>query len=145
MFGKVALAAVFAVVGVTAVVAQTDPIATRKAAMKGVGAATAAGAKFVKGEAPFNLDEAKKILTTYSEGAKAFGGLFPDTSKTGGETTAAPTIWEKNDDFKAALAKWGKEADDAMASVKDLDTFKAAFGNITKNCASCHETFRIKK
>ena len=37
-------------VGLTAVLAQSDPIAERKTAMKAVGAATGLGAKFAKGE-----------------------------------------------------------------------------------------------
>ena len=34
----------------------------------------------------------------------------------------------------------------ADASVKDLDSFKAAFANIGKNdCGGCHEKYRLKK
>jgi len=29
--------------------------------------------------------------------------------------------------------------------VKDLDTFKATFSAITKNCGGCHEMYRAKK
>ena len=72
--------------------------------------------------------------------------LFPDNSKTGGETAADPKIWENMDDFKARLAKLGADAKDAVAKVADLDGFKAAFGNIGKNdCGGCHEKYRIKK
>jgi cytochrome c556 len=50
------------------------------------------------------------------------------------------------DDFKARFAKFGGDAKDALASVKDLDSFKAAFGAIGKNdCGGCHEKYRIKK
>ena len=50
------------------------------------------------------------------------------------------------DDFKARFAKLGTDAKDANAKVTDLDSFKAAFGNIGKNdCGSCHEQYRIKK
>ena len=38
------------------------------------------------------------------------------------------------------------DAKAADASVKDVDTLKAAFGNIGKNdCGSCHEQYRAKK
>jgi len=38
------------------------------------------------------------------------------------------------------------DAKAAAASVKDLDSFKAAFGNIGKNdCGGCHEQYRVKK
>ena len=50
------------------------------------------------------------------------------------------------DDFKARLAKLGDDAKAADAKVTDLDSFKAAFGNMGKNdCGSCHETYRVKK
>ena len=39
-----------------------------------------------------------------------------------------------------------RDAKAADASVKDLDSFKAAFGNIGKNdCGGCHEKYRLKK
>lgn len=143
---SVALAASFAcAVGASAVVAQNDPIAARKAAMKATGAATGAGAKFAKGETPFNLDEAKKIFQVYIETAKASPGLFPDTSKTGGETAATPAVWTDNATFKAGFAKWEKDATEALPTVTDLASFQTAFSAVTKNCGSCHETFRVKK
>jgi cytochrome c556 len=50
------------------------------------------------------------------------------------------------DDFKARFAKFGSDAKAADASVKDLDSFKAAMGNIGKNdCGGCHEVYRAKK
>ena len=73
-------------------------------------------------------------------------GLFPDTSKTGGETEALPKIWDDMADFKARFQKFGEDAKTADASVKDLDSFKAAIGNIGKNdCGACHQTYRLKK
>ena len=55
-------------------------------------------------------------------------GLFPDDSKSGGETTAAPKIWSDKAAFNAAFAKFEADSKAAQASVKDLDSFKAAFG-----------------
>ena len=48
-------------------------------------------------------------------------------------------------DFDARFQKFGAEAKAAQASVKDLDTFKASFSGLTKNCGGCHETYRAKK
>ena len=50
--------------GVSAVAAQ-DPIAARKDLMKAIGKETASGARMLKGEAPFNLDQAKAIFKAY--------------------------------------------------------------------------------
>jgi cytochrome c556 len=139
----IAIAAV--ALGVSAVVAQSDPIAARKAVMKGIGDQTKVGAAMAKGEAPFDLAKAKVIFAAYVEAASKLPSLFPENSKTGGETAAAPKIWENTPDFTAKLAKLSSDAKAADGLVKDLDTFKTNFGEITKSCGGCHETYRLKK
>lgn len=130
--------------GLTAVMAQSNPIAERKDAMKAVGAATRDGAAIAKGEVAFDAAKAQAIFKTYADAAKKVPTLFPDSSKTGGETTAAAKIWEDQAGFKAAFVKF--EADAAAgATVANLDGFRTAFGAATKNCGTCHEVYRIKK
>jgi cytochrome c556 len=132
-------------IGITAAVAQQDPIATRKALMKNMGAQSGQAAKFLKGEQPFDLTKAKALLATIAADADKAPALFPDTAKTGGETAALPAIWEKMDDFKAKFAKLGADAKAAEASVTDEATFKTAFPAVGKNCGGCHELYRAKK
>jgi cytochrome c556 len=132
--------------GVSAAIAQQDPIAARKSLMKANGDQAKIGVAMIKGEAPFDLDKARKVFATFEDAAAKAPSLFPDNSKTGGETAADPKIWQDMDDFKARLAKLGADAKDAAAKVTDLDSFKAAFGGIGKNdCGGCHEKYRIKK
>jgi cytochrome c556 len=134
------------VLGVGIAVADQDPIAARRALMKANGDQAKIGAAMVKGEAPFDLDKVHKMFATFEDAATKMPALFPDNSKTGGETAADPKIWENIDDFKARFAKLGTDAKDAAAKVTDLDSLKAAFGNIGKNdCGGCHEKYRIKK
>jgi cytochrome c556 len=142
---RTVLAVAAITIGVTAVVAQSDPIATRKGVMKNVGAMTKTGAQMVKGEAPYDQGKAQEIFATYIDAAAKMPTLFPDNSKTGGDTTASPKIWEDPNGFKAGFAKLSTEANAAKASVKDIDSFKGAFGGLTKNCGGCHETYRVKK
>ncbi|MGX1742803.1 c-type cytochrome [Bosea sp. NPDC055353] len=130
--------------GLTAVMAQSNPIAERQQTMKGVGGATREGAAMAKGEAAFDAAKAQAIFKTYADAAKKMPTLFPDSSKTGGETTAAPKIWEDQAGFKAAFAKFETDAA-AGATVANLDGFRTAFGAATKNCGTCHEVYRIKK
>jgi cytochrome c556 len=94
----IAVVAVTAI-GASAVLAQQDPIAARKALMKANGQSAGALAKMVKGEAPFDADAAKKSFATFEDAAAKMPNLFPDNSKTGGETAAAPKIWEDTADF----------------------------------------------
>jgi cytochrome c556 len=129
----------------TAVVAQQDPIAARQALMKDNGKAAGALAKMLKGESPFDLATAQQSFKTFQDVSAKMPALFPADSKTGGDTTASPKIWENMDDFKARFVKFAADAKAAEASVKDLDGLKAAMGNIGKDCGGCHETYRIKK
>ncbi len=92
MIRTIVVAAVLGL-GVTAVLAQSDPITERRNAMKAVGAATRDGAAIAKGEAPFEAAKAQAIAKAYIDSAKKMPGLYPDNSKTGGETTAATKIW----------------------------------------------------
>ncbi len=139
VFAGMALAA-----GIAAVAAQSDPIAERRNIMKQVGAATRTGTQFVKGEAPFDLAKAKEVLQVYAVAADKTHAYFPETSKTGGETTASPKIWESQEDFRARFDAWAKDIEKAKAQTKDLETFKAEFTTLTKACGSCHQAYRIK-
>jgi cytochrome c556 len=129
-----------------AAIAQQDPIAARQALMKANGEQAKIGAAMAKGDAPFDIEKARKVFAAFEDAATKAPSLFPDNSKTGGNTAADPKIWENIDDFKARFAKFGTDAKDAIASVSDLDSFKAAFGAIGKNdCGGCHEKYRVKK
>lgn len=128
----------------TAVIAQTDPITERRNLMKGVGRASALGSQLVKGETPFDPQKARDVLRAYGEAAEKMPGLFPDNTKEGGGTSAAPKIWEAKSDFDARFAAWNAEIKANSASVETLDGFKTAFGTLTKACGGCHQNFRQK-
>ena len=137
-------------IGVSA--AQEDPIKTRKALMKANGDQAKIGAAMVKGDKPFDLTAVHKIFATFEDAAAKMPALFPDSSKSEANSPEAddfsptPKVWEDMADFKARFVKFGEDAKAAAASVKDLDSFKAAFGNIGKNdCGACHEQYRAKK
>jgi cytochrome c556 len=139
-----AVAAIALGMGIT--IGQEDPIAARKALMKANGDQAKIGAAMTKGEAPFDIAAVHKIFATWEDAAAKMPSLFPDNSKTGGDTAADPKIWGSMDDFKARFAKFGADTKEAAIKVTGLDSFKAAFGNIGKNdCGGCHETYRVKK
>jgi cytochrome c556 len=129
----------------TAAAAQSDAIATRKQTMKGVGDATRAGSAMVKGESPFDAAKAREIFRTYANAADKMHTYFPENSKTGGETTAAPKIWESQAEFRKRFDDWAADIKKASAQADDLGSFKEAFTTVTKACGGCHENFRIKK
>ena len=132
-------------IGITAVAAQSDPIAARRTHMKEVGAQTKTGAGMAKGEIPYDQGKAQGIFAAYVKAATDLPNLFPETSKTGGDTAALPAIWANMSDFKSKADKFAADAKQAQTQVKDLDTFKTSFTGVTKNCGGCHETYRAKK
>ena len=130
--------------GITAVAAQSDPIAARKALMKANGDQSKVATDMLEAKQPFNLDAAKKVFATFAEAGEKAPVLFPDNSKTGGDTAALPTIWEDKADFTARLAKFASEAKAAGAATKDFDSFKVQITEVRKNCGGCHQTYRKK-
>jgi len=142
---RVLIAVAAVAVGATTVIAQQDAIAARKALMKATGGQAAVAAKMIKGEEPFDLAKAKTVFTVFEDTAAKAPALFPPNSKEGGDTAALPKIWENKADFDAKFTKFGADAKAAGPKVTDLDSFKAAFGDVAKNCGGCHNDFRAKK
>ncbi len=143
MITRIVLAAAVAALAATAVVAQGDPIAARKALMKENGAQSRIAREMIDGKRPFDLAAAKKVLATFADAGK-FATMFPANSKTGGETAALPAVWDKKADFDAKVAKFVADAKAAGDKVKDLASFKAAMGDVGKNCGGCHNDYRKK-
>lgn len=138
-------AAAVAVVWSGASIAQ-DVIAKRKDIMKGVGGATKLSNEMIKGEKPYDAKAAAEAMTKISGTWAEFAKSFPKGSETGGETTAAPKIWESFDDFDSKGKAMAKAAETAGAeAAKGADAFKAAFGEVGKTCKGCHELYRIPK
>ena len=148
VFAVVSVAAIAP--GVSAGIAQQDPVKERKALMKEMGQQAKIGGDMIKGDAPFDLQKAHKIFATVETNAAKAPALFAqkvlDEPTADDPYTADPKIWDRMDDFKARLARLGDDAKAADAKVTDLDSFKAVFSNMGKNdCGSCHETYRVKK
>ena len=129
-------------VGATAVYAQSAAIGQRKEIYKSWGAAMKAPGAMAKGEAPFDLAKVQASLKAITDGAPKLEGLFPDDSKTGGETQALPVIWEKKAEFTGLLKKIAADATAASAAIKDEATFKTEWPKIGANCGTCHKSFR---
>jgi cytochrome c556 len=131
------------VIGVGAVVAQTDPIAQRKDLMKQTGKASKSINDMIKGEAPFTSETVAAAYATWDKTASEYGKLFPDNSKgDGGNTRAKAAIWEKRKDFDAKLAAFGKAVADAKAKGTTLEAAKASMSAVGDACTNCHDLYR---
>ena len=133
-------------IGTAVAMSAGDPIAARKAMMKNNGEAMKVVVPMIEGEMEYDPVKAAMAMRILNTAASGFTALFPDSSKTGGETEAAPAIWEKMTDFEAAGDKFATDTAAAVAAAGGgLDSFKAAFGAAAGNCKACHDVFRVKK
>jgi cytochrome c556 len=142
---RTALAIVAIVVGVTALTAQSDPIAARQALMKTNGREGKIGSDMIRGKIPFDLAKAREMFAAFLDAANKMPNLFPENSKTGGDTSASPEIWVHMDDFRARFAKLAADSKAALETVKDRESFTAAYRNVNQTCDGCHEHYRVKK
>ena len=129
-------------IGVTSVVAQTDPIATRKSLMKENNRHAKAVNAMVRGENPFDAAAVNAAFNQWSETASQLPKLFPDNAKEGGNTRAKGAIWENRKDFDAKIGAFTK----AVAAGKDksgsLEAVKASLPAVNDACNNCHDLYR---
>ena len=133
--------------GVGAVVAQQEVLKEAQTTMKSNGKNAGALGAMVKGDKPYDQATVDAALAQLDETAKKLPTMFPETVKgLKGEGDYSPSakIWDDKAGFDEHIASFGKAVTDAKASVKDLDTLKAALPTIGKQCGGCHETFRVK-
>lgn len=117
-------------------------IEERKAAMKAIGGANKGLTEMAKGDAPFDAAKAAagfKAMETNLLKAKA---LFPDDSKTGGDTQTLPSAWEKKADFMAKFDKAVADAKAAGAASTTEAAFKEQHKSMVSNCGGCHKDYR---
>lgn len=133
----VVLAAV--TIGVTGVLAQSDVISERKALMKKNSQHTKGISAMVKGEAPFDAKAVTAAFTQWADTAASLPKLFPDNSKTGGETRALPKIWTDKAGWDAQIAALAKAS---AARPANLEALKKSFAAVSKSCGDCHEGYR---
>ena len=134
-----------AVLATGAAIAQNDPIAQRKAILKDIGDATKPIAAMLKGEAAYDNAVVQKSLATIAGGSQKLPALFPDNSKTGGDTAALPKIWDEKAKFDDLFVKLTAAASAAQGSIKDEASFKTNIRSVLGSCKSCHDDYRAKK
>jgi cytochrome c556 len=141
-----ALAAVVLVFGAGAVIAQSDPIATRMALMKGNDDNARIVVPMMRGQAPFDAAKVDAAFAQWADTAQKLRGLFPDNSKTGQKTRAASKIWVTKADFDAKAAEFAKAvAENRDKAKSSLDGLRAAIPVVGNACDNCHKEYRLSK
>ena len=135
--------------GIGAGVAQQDAVKMAQDTMKanGKNMGGVLGPMF-KGEKPYDQAAVNAALAQFDDTAKKLPTMFPASVKDAkweGDYSPSPKIWEDKAGFDAKIASFAKVVTEAKAKIKDLDSLKANFPGIGKECGACHETFRLKK
>ncbi|MDO9561192.1 MAG: cytochrome c [Bradyrhizobium sp.] len=135
--------------GAGAVLAQQDAVKLAQDTMKANGRnmGTVLG-PMVKGEKPYDQAAVDAALNQFDDTAKKLPTMFPASVKNAkweGDFSPSPKIWDDKAGYDAKVASFAKVVSEAKAKVKDLDSLKANFPGIGRECGACHETYRLKK
>jgi cytochrome c556 len=146
MFRTVVIAGAL-LLGVGAVMAQQDQVKQAQTVMKGNGKNAGALAAMIKGEKPYDQATVDAALAQFDDTAKKLPTLFPESIKglkAEGDYSSSAKVWEDKAGFDEHIASFAKAVSDAKGKIKDVDSLKANFSLIGKQCGGCHETYRVK-
>jgi cytochrome c556 len=131
------------VLGAHVVLAQnTAIIKERQELMKANAEAIKAPTAMAKGEAPFDLAKVKAALKTLHDNSIKLKDMWPEDSKTGGNTRALPAIWTNPKEYVDWFDGFAKDAKAAEAAITDEASFKKEWKNVVDYCGGCHKDYR---
>lgn len=128
-----------------AIAQNVEVIKERKALLEKMGKAAKEPGKMMKQEIPFDAAAVTAALDTFIENAAKLPELFPEDSKTGGETEALPALWENKKDVVERFEKLVADAKAAKSAVGDEFDFTDTWPKVAGNCGGCHKKYRKKK
>jgi cytochrome c556 len=147
MFRTLIAAAALAV-ATTAVFAQADLVAARKALMSENGKYMyRAFPAMLKGETPYDQAVVDAGFTQLNESAQKLPALFSESTKDvppAGRFSISPKAWDNKADLDAKLASYAKTVAEEKPKVKDLETLKSSYAAVAKACDSCHDAYRVR-
>jgi cytochrome c556 len=120
----------------------TAVIKERQDLMKANADALKAPTAMMKGEAPFELTKVQASLKTLQDLSLKLKPLWPENSKTGGNTRALPAIWKDVKEYVDWFDGMAADAKSAAEAIKDEATFKAEWPKVVDYCGSCHRDYR---
>lgn len=127
------------------ILGQDDPRHVRHELMEGVGDAAKPVGGMLRGEVAFDHATVMASLQTFLDASTEFGGLFPDGTG-GGDSRAAPAIWEDRAGFEEALSEWQGAVEAAIAAnPQSLDAVRPAVGPVFNACKNCHDIYRLEE
>jgi cytochrome c556 len=126
--------------GSTLVYAQNiEPIEKRRAVMKTFANAGTPPFQMLKGAEPFDLAKVQATLKTFQDEGPKLKALFPEDSKSGGNTDAAAKIWQERAAFEQAIDTFVSIAKTAATLINDEVSFKTEYPKVGASCGGCHK------
>ncbi len=122
-----------------------EPVEERQALMKSNGQALGLLGATVKGERAFDAEAVLAALEQINANAEKLDVEvhFPEGSG-GGESRAAPVIWEDWTGFVEAVARYKEAAAAGVAAAPtSVEALQSQVGAIGQTCSNCHETYRL--
>ncbi len=100
-----------------------------------------------QGRAPFDAKAAADNAAIVVTMSKLPFAAFVEGSDKGAPTRAKPEVWKDMAKVKDLAGKMQAEAEkfEAAAKTGNLDTIKAALGDLGKACKACHDDYRAEK
>ena len=80
-----------------------------------------------------------------SENYKILKNMFPDNTKEGFKTEAAPLIWQEKEAFNTLMDKSASDMVQLSSVIESSDNIKGVLGQLMwKNCKACHSKYRTE-
>jgi cytochrome c556 len=122
--------------------ANDDPIESRQAIMKNVGAAMQVAGNMARGEAEFESRAALMALRTLNSSIIGFTQILSRGSDEGDTQGASRDLGEHGRFPVARRCAAEASAAAIEAEPQDLSSFQAVFGPVGQSCGACHEDYR---
>ncbi|MBV6489572.1 MAG: Cytochrome c-556 [Pseudorhodoplanes sp.] len=149
MMLRLGIVVVIAAGAATAVVAQSDPIAARKAEMKAIAQPIYRSLNRMQREQdPFDAARVEADLAQLSTSLQKLPALFPPGSMSGtnpgDEFRTSEKIWQNKADFEGRFAKLAKDVADNRDKAKTLAGLKEVYPVLRGTCDGCHQNYLVK-
>ncbi len=101
----------------------------------------------IKGQKPFDADQASSAAESIAKHAATMPKLFPEGTATG-TSEALPAIWQDWDEFVRIAGDMEMRASELTAKAADATAvadIRNEFSQVAQTCSACHQSFRQKK
>ncbi|MEM9403238.1 MAG: cytochrome c [Pseudomonadota bacterium] len=121
-----------------------SPIKQRQDLMQDTRKAASPVGKMLRGDVEFDADVFLESMNVFLTVGTQYGDLFPDDSRFGEGTEAAPAIWSDREGFNKKIDQWVTAARAAVdAAPTTLDDARPLAGQVLRSCKGCHDGYRI--